>query len=85
MGGRGRSRTQRKHFHQSRENVWKRPKSDGSTVATPDDAKRDKPWEPFTTQNPGFDEYYKVRKKIGLKKRVFYRTLLDCLLECELS
>lgn len=62
MGGRGRSRTQRKHFHQSRENVWKRPKSDGSTVATPDDAKRDKPWEPFTTQNLGFDEYYKEQE-----------------------
>ncbi|KZV53762.1 tRNA (cytosine(34)-C(5))-methyltransferase [Dorcoceras hygrometricum] len=62
MGGRGRSRTQRKHFHQSRENVWKRPKSDGSTVGTSDDVKRDNPWEPFTAENPGFDEYYKEQE-----------------------
>ncbi|CAK9179223.1 unnamed protein product, partial [Ilex paraguariensis] len=27
-GGRGRSRTQRKHFRQGRENVWKRSKVD---------------------------------------------------------
>ncbi|XP_062147658.1 uncharacterized protein LOC133856617 [Alnus glutinosa] len=53
MGGRGRSRTQR------RDNVWKRPKSDPS----PDNKnnnENDKPnWQPFATQNPAFDEYYK--------------------------
>ncbi|KAK4394029.1 RNA cytosine C(5)-methyltransferase NSUN2 [Sesamum angolense] len=64
MGGRGRSRTQRKHFRQSRENVWKRPKSDDATNATPDDANngRDPAWEPFATQNPAFDEYYKEQE-----------------------
>ncbi|KAK4417055.1 RNA cytosine-C(5)-methyltransferase NSUN2 [Sesamum alatum] len=64
MGGRGRSRTQRKHFRQSRENVWKRPKSDDSTNAAPDDANsgRDPSWEPFATQNPAFDEYYKEQE-----------------------
>ncbi|XP_057783832.1 multisite-specific tRNA:(cytosine-C(5))-methyltransferase-like [Salvia miltiorrhiza] len=65
MGGRGRSRTQRKHFSQNRENVWKRPKSDGSAIDTPADAnnggKVHKHWEPFETQNLAFDEYYKVQ------------------------
>ncbi|PIN09085.1 tRNA cytosine-5-methylases and related enzymes of the NOL1/NOP2/sun superfamily [Handroanthus impetiginosus] len=67
MGGRGRSRTQRKHFRQSRENVWKRPKSDDSTNATPDDANNNSnsTWEPFATQNPAFDEYYKVQEIVS--------------------
>ncbi|KAK6125801.1 hypothetical protein DH2020_040457 [Rehmannia glutinosa] len=67
MGGRGRSRTQRKHFRQSRENVWKRPKSDDSTNATPDDANsnRHPGWEPFATQNPSFDEYYKEQEIVS--------------------
>ncbi|KAK7306103.1 hypothetical protein VNO77_44023 [Canavalia gladiata] len=55
MGGGkgGNSRTQRKHFQQSRENEWKwkRPKPDPSS---------DNPtWTPFAIQNPAFDEYYK--------------------------
>lgn len=62
MGGRGRSRTQRKHFSQSRENAWKRPKSDASAVDSPGDANNSehRNWQPFLTQNPAFDEYYKV-------------------------
>jgi hypothetical protein len=60
MGGRGRSRTQRRHFKQSRENVWKRPKSDLSSSDN-NNNENDKPnWQPFATQNPAFDEYYKV-------------------------
>ncbi|KAI8536301.1 hypothetical protein RHMOL_Rhmol10G0246900 [Rhododendron molle] len=61
MGGRGRSRTQRKHFRHNRENVWKRSKpdstqqDDGTTTTTT----RDPGWEPFATQNPAFDDYYK--------------------------
>ncbi|XP_057970587.1 uncharacterized protein LOC131159581 [Malania oleifera] len=47
-GGKRRGRTQRKHFRQSRENVWKRSKADGDSA-----------WEPFATQNPAFDNYYK--------------------------
>lgn len=60
MGGGGRegrsyrSRTQRKHFKQSRENVWKRSKSDPDSTDSPASA-----WQPFATQNPSFDEYYK--------------------------
>ncbi|KAL6575929.1 hypothetical protein OROHE_000400 [Orobanche hederae] len=68
MGGRGRSRTQRKHFRQSRENVWKRPKSDDSANATPDgDARNSRypGWEPFATQNPAFDEYYKEQEIVS--------------------
>ncbi|XP_059643062.1 uncharacterized protein LOC132284937 [Cornus florida] len=66
MGGRGRSRTQRKHFRQSRENVWKRSKSDNSEQEETDNNNNPNPnpnpnttWEPFATQNQAFDEYYK--------------------------
>ncbi|XWS41606.1 hypothetical protein CRYUN_Cryun17cG0096500 [Craigia yunnanensis] len=58
MGGRRGSRTQRKHFKQSRENVWKRQKTDSS--AEPHNPSSDNlAWQPFATQNPSFDEYYK--------------------------
>ncbi|OIT32694.1 PREDICTED: tRNA (cytosine(34)-C(5))-methyltransferase-like isoform X1 [Nicotiana attenuata] len=66
MGGRGRSRTQRKHFRQNRENVWKRSKHEDNNVTTTNDDnnKEQQPsnkthWEPFATQNLAFDEYYK--------------------------
>ncbi|XP_052188325.1 uncharacterized protein LOC127798767 [Diospyros lotus] len=64
MGGKGRARTQRKHFRQSRENVWKRSRSDSqpetANLNHADDANTTNPtWEPFATQNPAFDEYYK--------------------------
>nr|GMC65935.1 tRNA (cytosine(34)-C(5))-methyltransferase-like isoform X1 [Ipomoea batatas] len=71
MGGGGRSRTQRKHFRQHRENVWKRrkfdsqqpPAADNSTSAH-DDANgnsnnSNSTWEPFDSRNLSFDEYYK--------------------------
>uniref|UniRef100_A0A803KW44 SAM-dependent MTase RsmB/NOP-type domain-containing protein n=1 Tax=Chenopodium quinoa TaxID=63459 RepID=A0A803KW44_CHEQI len=59
MGGRGRSRTQRKHFKQSRDNVWKNgSKSDASSAAADGennsgDAERKtrENWEPLKTQN----------------------------------
>ncbi|TYH79188.1 hypothetical protein ES332_D03G045500v1 [Gossypium tomentosum] len=58
MGGRRGSRTQRKHFKQSRENVWKRPKTESSS--DPNNPNSSNPaWQPFATQNPSFDEYYK--------------------------
>lgn len=74
MGGRGRSRTQRKHFRQSRENVWKRSKHDDSgekqdsVTTTNDGNKEHRHWEPFATQNLAFDDYYKVK----IKKVVFF-------------
>ncbi|XP_043722063.1 multisite-specific tRNA:(cytosine-C(5))-methyltransferase-like isoform X2 [Telopea speciosissima] len=51
MGG-NRGRTQRKHFRKSRENVWKKDRSDN-----PSSEKSS--WEPFATQNLDFEEYYK--------------------------
>ncbi|KAM7529315.1 hypothetical protein LguiB_032725 [Lonicera macranthoides] len=62
MGGRGRSRTQRKHFRQGRENVWKRSKSDSQQEDNNENTNAEKSkthWEPFATQNAGFDDYYK--------------------------
>ncbi|RDX66208.1 hypothetical protein CR513_55042, partial [Mucuna pruriens] len=55
-GGRGgRSGTQRKHFRQGRENVWKRSKSNPNTSST----QNNHSWTPFSTQNAAFDFYYK--------------------------
>ena len=59
MGGRRGSRTQRKHFKQGRENVWKRTETDSSS--DPNKPNYNNPgWQPFATQNASFDEYYKV-------------------------
>ncbi|KAL3818926.1 hypothetical protein ACJIZ3_004831 [Penstemon smallii] len=80
MGGRGRSRTQRKHFSQSRENVWKIPKSsEVSANATPDDANNSRTnqhWQPFATQNPAFDEYYKEQEIVSPEE---WDTFIECL------
>ncbi|XP_043689984.1 RNA cytosine-C(5)-methyltransferase NSUN2-like [Telopea speciosissima] len=51
MGGR-RGRTQRKHFRQPRENVWKKNRSDNPSSES-------STWEPFATQNLAFEEYYR--------------------------
>ncbi|XP_030496373.2 uncharacterized protein LOC115712258 [Cannabis sativa] len=65
--GRGRARTQRKHFKEKRDNVWKRPKSDPSSDVNNDNAAANgnnggaTHWEPFATQNPSFDFYYKAQ------------------------
>ncbi|CAL1352881.1 unnamed protein product [Linum trigynum] len=61
-GGRGRgsrSRTQRKHFRDGRENAWKRPKSDPTADGNSAATAVDRSWKPFATQNTAFDEYYK--------------------------
>lgn len=60
-GKRGKSRTQRKHFQQNRENVWtssKRSKSDPSS---------ENPipiCNPYATQNLAFDHYYKANQTL---------------------
>lgn len=67
-GGRGRgrggkARTQRRHFKQNKENVWKRPRTDPSVENNDDNGNNnegDPNWQPFGNQNPSFDEYYKV-------------------------
>lgn len=66
MGGRGRSRTQRKHFAQSRENNWKYTKNDpeqqeNATSNNNTNRENSNPnWRRFVTQNLAFEEYYKV-------------------------
>ncbi|KAK7318639.1 hypothetical protein RJT34_03343 [Clitoria ternatea] len=61
-GGRGgRSRTQRKHFRQSRENVWKRSKSDPDPSSSISDTPNPS-WTPFATENSAFDLYYKEQR-----------------------
>lgn len=60
-----RGRTQRRHFREGRENAWKygskKTRSDeDATVDDPNPNANPNPsWEPFSTQNPGFEEYYK--------------------------
>ncbi|KAL0543244.1 hypothetical protein IC582_018334 [Cucumis melo] len=70
MGGKGRggrARTQRKHFRDNRENVWKRPRPDPNSANHNDKDVNGNgngngngnPWEPFESQSPAFNEYYK--------------------------
>ncbi|KAL4196327.1 hypothetical protein AMTRI_Chr04g245650 [Amborella trichopoda] len=51
-GGQKRGRTHRRQFKHKRENVWERNRR-------PDD---NPSWEPFATQNPAFEDYYKEQK-----------------------
>lgn len=87
MGGRGRSRTQRKHFKQSRDNVWKRTKSETEAAEgelqtdnnNEDTAKTDRPnksWEPFVTESPAFVEYYKEQSIVSEDE---WDAFMDCL------
>ncbi|KAL9660750.1 hypothetical protein QQ045_025567 [Rhodiola kirilowii] len=66
MGGRGRgnnrARTQRKHFRQSRENVWrddsKRDNRNEGNGSGEGNNNSNKSWAPFETENSAFAEYY---------------------------
>lgn len=60
-GGQKRGRTQRRHFRQGRENVWKHnnPKKTRSEDDQNPNPNPNGNWEPFISQNPGFEEYYK--------------------------
>ncbi|KAM7261558.1 hypothetical protein ACFE04_020635 [Oxalis oulophora] len=53
--GNNKGRTQRKHFKEGRENVWKRSKPSNEE----DDVTKGPHWEPFITQNLAFEDYYK--------------------------
>ncbi|KAK6923360.1 SAM-dependent methyltransferase RsmB/NOP2-type [Dillenia turbinata] len=72
--GRGRSRTQRKHFRDGRENVWKHSRSDSNPNNSNGDsndntnANNSAAWEPFATQNHAFDEYYKEQGIVGAEE-----------------
>ncbi|RDX80861.1 tRNA (cytosine(34)-C(5))-methyltransferase, partial [Mucuna pruriens] len=72
----GSSRTQRKHFQQSRENVWnsKRPKSDPSSDNSIPF------YTPFETHNPAFQHYYKANQLM-----LFFSTLVSFSLTPSLS
>jgi len=54
MGGNKRGRTQRRHFRQGRENVWKKPRASPSASEAAQTQ-----WEPLVTQNLVFEQYYK--------------------------
>lgn len=59
--------------------MWKRPKQDeaASAAGTPDDsAGRNPTWEPFSTQNNAFDEYYKVQEIVPPEE---WDTFMECL------
>lgn len=61
--------------------MWKRPKSENSTNASTGDVNdnRNPSWEPFATQNPSFDEYYKVSKRSMAKEICVFAYNCDVL------
>lgn len=64
-GGRKRGRTQRRHFKQGRENVWKH-NPQRPTAGEGGEAREDNPsWQPFATENPAFEEYYKEQQIVS--------------------
>lgn len=87
MGGRGRSRrTQRKHFRDGRENVWKNKKSDSQQEdgsnnnnnennSNGNNDHRPTNWQPFAVENAAFDEYYK-------EQGIVLPEEWDCFIEC---
>jgi len=59
-GGRKRGRTQRRHFKQGRENVWKHNPQRPPAGEGGEGREGNPSWQPFATENPAFEEYYKV-------------------------
>jgi multisite-specific tRNA:(cytosine-C5)-methyltransferase len=59
-GGRKRGRSQRRHFKEERENVWKdNPKRPPAGAGGGEGGEGG--WQPFATENPAFEDYYKVQ------------------------
>jgi hypothetical protein len=59
-GGRKRGRSQRRHFKEERENVWKdNPKRPPAGAGGGEGSEGG--WQPFATENPAFEDYYKVQ------------------------
>lgn len=77
-----RSRTQRKHFREGRENVWKRSKADSEPTEqirdgnTNADANPNPIWQPLVTESPNFEEYYKEQGIVGAEE---WDTFMECL------
>ncbi|XP_062193834.1 uncharacterized protein LOC133897208 [Phragmites australis] len=66
-GGRKRGRTQRRHFKQGRDNVWKHnpQRPPASAAGEGGEGREGNPsWQPFATENPAFEEYYKEQQTI---------------------
>ena len=59
-GGRKRGRTQRRHFKQGRENVWKHNPQRPPAGEGGEGREGNPSWQPFATENPAFEDYYKV-------------------------
>ncbi|XP_071692152.1 uncharacterized protein [Rutidosis leptorrhynchoides] len=80
MGGRGRSRrTQRKHFRDGRENVWKNEKNEEENGAKNNEngnGNRPVHWQPFAIENAAFDAYYKEQGIVGSEE---WDSFIQCL------
>ncbi|CAN6182617.1 unnamed protein product [Urochloa humidicola] len=64
-GGRKRGPTQRRHFKQGRENVWKHnPQRPAAGEGGGEGREGNPSWQPFATENPAFEEYYKEQQII---------------------
>ncbi|XP_026391156.1 tRNA (cytosine(34)-C(5))-methyltransferase-like [Papaver somniferum] len=76
-GGQKRGRTQRKHFKQTRENVWKKTRSDSTNNNDNNNGENHQPgWEPFANQNLAFEAYYKEQ---GIVKEEEWKVFMDVL------
>ncbi|CAD6224565.1 unnamed protein product [Miscanthus lutarioriparius] len=61
-GGRKRGRTQRRHFKQGRENVWKHNPQRPPAGEGGEGREGNPSWQPFATENPAFEDYYKEQQ-----------------------
>ncbi|KAI3952397.1 hypothetical protein MKX01_005264 [Papaver californicum] len=76
-GGQKRGRTQRKHFKQTRENVWKKTRSDSTNNDNSNNGEtQQQGWEPFANQNLAFEAYYKEQ---GIVKEEEWKVFMDVL------
>ncbi|XP_066394487.1 uncharacterized protein [Miscanthus floridulus] len=64
-GGRKRGRTQRRHFKQGRENVWKHNPQRPPAGEGGEGREGNPSWQPFATENPAFEEYYKEQQIVS--------------------
>ncbi|GJM84495.1 hypothetical protein PR202_ga00172 [Eleusine coracana subsp. coracana] len=75
-GGRKRGRTQRRHFKQGRENVWKHNPQCPAAAAGGEGSEGNATWQPFATENPAFEEYYKEQRIVPEEEWDNYMSML---------